>query len=79
MSTTKKALLIGCNYSSDPNNKLYGCISDVVNMSNTLVDAFDYDLNNITILRDDSKTQNNLPTRSNILNNLKLQNYGFNF
>ena len=70
MSNTKKALLIGCNYSSDSNNKLHGCISDVVNMSNTLVDAFDYDLNNITILRDDSKRQNNLPTRSNILNNL---------
>ena len=70
MSNTKKALLIGCNYSTDPNNKLYGCISDVVNMSNTLVDAFDYDLNNITILRDDSKNQTNLPTRSNIVNHL---------
>ena len=70
MSMTKKALLIGCNYSTDLNNKLYGCINDVVNMSNTLVDAFDYDLNNITILRDDSKNQSNLPTRSNIMNHL---------
>ena len=70
MSTTKKALLIGCNYSTDSKNKLYGCINDTINMSNTLVDAFDYDLNNITILRDDSKNSNNLPTRSNILNNL---------
>lgn len=68
MSITKKALLIGCNYPNDPNNKLYGCISDVINMSNTLVDAFDYDLNNITVLRDDSKNPNNLPTKSNILN-----------
>ena len=68
MSTTKKALLIGCNYSSDPANRLYGCINDVTNMANTLVDAFDYDLANITILRDDSPAQS--PTRANILQKL---------
>lgn len=68
MTSTKKALLIGCNYANDPNNKLNGCIHDVTNMSNTLVDAFDYDLNNITILRDDSSSFNSLPTRSNIIN-----------
>lgn len=67
MSTTKKALLIGCNYLNDPNNRLNGCINDVINMTNTLVDAFDYDLDNITVLRDDSTFSNSIPTRSNIL------------
>jgi hypothetical protein len=70
MSINKKALLIGCNYINDPSNTLFGCINDVTNMANTLVDAFDYDLNNITILRDDSRLSKNLPTRSNILNGL---------
>lgn len=69
MSTTKKALLIGCNYPNQ-SNRLYGCINDVINIANTLVDAFDYDLNNITVLRDDSKSSNNVPTRSNIMNHL---------
>ena len=64
MSTRRKALLVGCNYSKD-SAKLQGCINDVVHMSQTLVDAFDYDLNNIVILRDDTTT--NLPTRTNIL------------
>lgn len=67
MSTTKKALLIGCNYLNDPNNRLNGCINDVINMTNTLVDAFDYDLDNIIVLRDDSTFSNSIPTRSNIL------------
>ena len=71
MSTTKKALLIGCNYFKDPNNRLYGCINDVINMTNTLVDAFDYDLNNITVLRDDSTSPSSIPTRLNILSTLK--------
>lgn len=72
MSTTKKALLIGCNYFKDPNNRLYSCINDVINMTNTLVDAFDYDLDNITVLRDDSTSPLFIPTRSNILSNLRM-------
>jgi len=67
MSTRKCALLVGCNYSKDPVNRLQGCINDVVNMSQTLVDAFDYDLNNIFILRDDSSVATSMPTRVNIL------------
>lgn len=70
MSTTKRALLIGCNYSNDPANRLYGCINDVIHMSNTLVDAFDYDMNNITMLRDDTTIPSILPTRANILSEL---------
>lgn len=68
MASTKKALIIGCNYPTDPNNQLYGCINDASNIANTLVDAFDYDLNNIVVLRDDYNT--NVPTRNNILYNL---------
>lgn len=67
MSTTKKALLIGCNYTNDPNNRLYGCISDVTNVANTLIDAFDYDLRNVVVLRDDSPASNLIPTKRNIL------------
>lgn len=71
MSVAKKALLIGCNYFNDSNNRLYGCINDVINMQNTLVDAFDYDLDNIVVLRDDSRSSSSLPTRANILSRLR--------
>ena len=67
MSTRKKALLVGCNYSTDSLNRLQGCINDVVHMSQTLVDAFDYDLNNICILRDDASVNASMPTRANIV------------
>lgn len=67
---SKKALLVGCNYTSIPSIRLQGCINDVQNMSEVLTDAFDYDLNNIMILRDDGNNSNTLPTRANILNNL---------
>mgnify|MGYP000415400555 CR=1 FL=1 len=68
MASTKKALIIGCTYPKDPNNQLYGCINDATNIANTLVDAFDYDLNNIVLLRDDFAT--NVPTINNILHHL---------
>lgn len=62
----KKALLIGINYINSP-NQLYGCINDVINMRNMLIDAYGYDSNNITVLREYT---NNLPTRANIINNI---------
>ena len=68
MASTKKALIVGCTYPKDPNNQLYGCINDASNIANTLVDAFDYDLNNIVVLRDDFAT--NVPTKNNILHHL---------
>jgi hypothetical protein len=67
----KCALLVGVNYVNDPANKLNGCIVDVVNVSNMLVDAYDYDRANIVILRDDINVASTMPTRSNILNALK--------
>lgn len=64
----KKALLVGINYESNPNARLYGCINDINNMSDVLVDAFGYRLENITKLRDD--VQQFQPTRANILTRL---------
>jgi hypothetical protein len=67
----KKALLIGINYTSTPDVQLNGCIDDVVNMRNTLIDAYDYESANITLLRDDELRAAYQPTRDNILNQLK--------
>jgi hypothetical protein len=67
----KCALLVGINYVSDPANKLNGCIYDVVNMRNMLIDSYDYDQSNIVILRDDMNNSGTMPTRANILNALK--------
>lgn len=66
----KRAILIGCNYTATPSAKLYGCIDDIVNISNMLIDAYAYKPANITVLRDDS-SPSIAPTRANILNTLK--------
>ena len=58
----KKALLIGINY-INTSAQLYGCIEDVINMNNVLVNNYFYD--EVTILRDDIVSKS--PTRSNIL------------
>lgn len=65
---TKRALLIGCNYIATPSAKLNGCINDVVNVRNTLIDAYGFQSQNICFLRDDDSSK--LPTKTNILNNL---------
>lgn len=62
---TARALLIGSNYTSTPSATLQGCINDIVNVRNTLIDAYGYKDANITMLRDDDKTK--LPTKKNIL------------
>lgn len=64
----KKALLVGINYYNTA-NALHGCIDDIVNMRNALIDAYSYSANNIVMLRDDisSAASATLPTRSNIL------------
>lgn len=69
----KKALLIGINYYRSLQPKLKGCIDDIVNMRNLLVDAYAYDLSDITLLRDDIINPKLMPTKRNIidaLNNL---------
>jgi hypothetical protein len=67
----KKALLVGINYTSLPNVSLSGCINDTINMRNMLVDAYGFELSNITHLRDDTIDKTKQPTRENIINNLK--------
>lgn len=66
----KKAVLVGINYESNPNARLYGCINDINNMGDLLVDAFGYRTENITKLRDDAQHASLLPTRANILTRL---------
>lgn len=64
----KYALLIGSNYTATPSVQLSGCINDIVNMRNMLIDAYGYEDVNITVLRDDDKTR--LPTKANILSSI---------
>lgn len=61
----KYALLIGSNYTATPSAALQGCINDVVNVRNTLIDAYGYQDANVIVLRDDDKSR--LPTKYNIL------------
>lgn len=61
------ALLVGINY-FNTGNELKGCINDIVDVKDFLINDQKFPPNNIISLRDDQ--QNNLPTRDNILNNL---------
>lgn len=60
---TKRALLIGINYSGA--NKLYGCIMDIIQMQGVLIDAYGFKPEEIMILRDDDPS--NMPTKARIL------------
>jgi hypothetical protein len=63
--------LIGINYINDSEITLNGCIDDIINMRNMLIDAYDYDPSNIFTLRDDDIHSIHQPTRDNIINNFK--------
>ena len=67
----KKALLIGINYYDISNITLNGCINDIININNMLIDAYNYDMNDIIMLRDDDSSTYTPPTRENILNSLR--------
>jgi hypothetical protein len=67
---TKRALLIGIDYITNPNARLYGCIEDIKNVQNMLIDAYGYPPENIVALRDDISTK--LPTKQNILLSLQM-------
>jgi hypothetical protein len=58
----KKAVLIGINYRGTE-NALNGCINDITNITNFLVNNCLYNLSNIKVLTDDSEIK---PTCSNI-------------
>jgi hypothetical protein len=69
----KAALLVGINYYNTP-YRLNGCIEDIVNMRNMLIDAYGYKAADIVILHDSTDPKvikaNGLPTGINILNYL---------
>jgi hypothetical protein len=67
---SKRALLIGINYYDTPTVSLNGCVNDVVNMRNMLIDAYGYDSSNITVLRDDATNAINKPSAANIVKEL---------
>jgi len=50
----KRALLIGINYiDATSQYRLNGCINDALNVENLLIDAYNYNMSNIKLLRDD--------------------------
>ncbi|RPB25513.1 hypothetical protein L211DRAFT_856652 [Terfezia boudieri ATCC MYA-4762] len=62
----KKALLIGINYFGQ-RGQLRGCINDVKNMSNFLIERFGYKREDMVILTDDQQNPLSIPNRQNIL------------
>ena len=64
---TKKALLIGILYRNS-SCELHGCINDIVQMREVLINKYGYESRNITMLTDDTPM---LPTKYNILNELR--------
>lgn len=68
----KKALLIGINYNEcDPSVKLKGCIEDVSNIKNMLVNDLGFQESHINVMTDHSGSTNK-PTGMNILQTLNL-------
>lgn len=62
----RKALLVGINYIGT-NNALRGCINDVRNMQNFLIQKGGYRSEDMVILTDDAQNIMSIPTRNNIL------------
>lgn len=62
----RKALLIGINYFGQK-GQLRGCINDVKNMSNYLMEAFGYKREDMVTLTDDQQNPMSQPTKQNIL------------
>jgi hypothetical protein len=66
----KKALLIGIQYTDISGVTLRGCVNDIVNMRNMLIDAYDYEPQNIVMLRDDDPAKFPSPTLNNIFDHI---------
>ncbi|KAL8243714.1 hypothetical protein R6Q59_009972 [Mikania micrantha] len=62
----KKALLIGINYIGS-NNALRGCINDVHNMIQWLIQNYGFKRDDMVVLTDDQNQPRAIPTRQNIL------------
>jgi hypothetical protein len=66
----KRALLIGINYYNMPQYTLSGCIDDICNIRNILIDAYGYDISDIVMLRDDTNDMSRMPTYENMIREL---------
>lgn len=66
----KRALLIGINYNNNNDDQLHGCITDIENMRQLLVNIYTYDPSNIIMLRDDVDDPLLKPTHHNIIDQL---------
>ncbi|CAG8727432.1 13452_t:CDS:2, partial [Cetraspora pellucida] len=66
----KRALLIGINYFGTQ-YQLNGCINDVKNIKNFLMNHFKFKESEITVLTDDQHDPSKIPTRENMLREMK--------
>jgi hypothetical protein len=66
----KKALLIGIDYIDVSGISLKGCINDVISIRNMLIDAYDYEPQNIIMLRDDDTGKFQTPTHDIIYDSI---------
>ncbi|KAF3907481.1 Metacaspase-1A [Arthrobotrys entomopaga] len=66
----RKALLIGINY-FNTKRQLNGCINDVMNVRNFLIQAYKYRPEDMVILTDDQSNPLSIPKRDNILRAMK--------
>jgi hypothetical protein len=62
----RKALLIGINYFKQK-GELRGCINDVRNLTNFLIQKYRFRREDMVILTDDQRDPRSQPTRENIL------------
>lgn len=70
MTGKKKALLVGCNYPGT-GAELRGCINDVHNWKDMLVDLYGFDQQDMLILTDDQEDERLLPTLDNMRSGLR--------
>ena len=68
---SKKALLIGINYTRHRTGRLNGCINDVQNMQGFLVRNYGFAAANMMMLTDDASDANKQPTKANILRGIQ--------
>ena len=66
MKKQKQALLIGINYEGT-DAELSGCVNDVRNVKQVLLDKYGYQENEIIMMTDDPESDDLQPTKNNIL------------
>ena len=67
----KKALLIGINYTDVPGDTLHGCIDDIENIAEVLMNQYGYSEQDIVMLRDDIADPAVQPTHANMMQAIK--------